>query len=163
MKKLTLVRHGKSSWDYNVPDIERPLTNRGIKDALLVAQAFSKKENTPEVFFSSPANRALSTCKIFINQFKVLENTIKIDHNLYDFEGNQVISFIKNLPNTMHSVMIFGHNHAFTSITNIYGDRYIDNLPTCGLVNFHFDIADWTSLKPGITNRMIIPKAIKND
>jgi phosphohistidine phosphatase len=64
MKTITLVRHAKSSWEYDVNDKERPLKKRGFKDANLVSMAFKKRGLEMDWVFSSPANRALSTCMI---------------------------------------------------------------------------------------------------
>ena len=57
--------------------------------------------------------------------------------------------------------MIFGHNHAFTSISNIFGTAYMDNLPTSGLVKIDFEIEDWKDLKKGVTKLIIIPKELR--
>ncbi len=161
MKTVVLVRHGKSSWEYDVTDKDRPLKNRGLKDAKLVANQFSKQSDIPKYIFSSPANRALNTCKIFTNSFDFPETTIKVVEGLYDFGGENVINFIKNLPNNYTDVMIFGHNHAFTSISNIFGNIFIDNLPTSGLVKLNFEIDNWMDLKKGTTEFIIIPKELK--
>ncbi|WP_179376885.1 SixA phosphatase family protein [Winogradskyella wichelsiae] len=161
MKEIVLVRHGKSSWKYDVIDSERPLKQRGIDDSLLVISELCARGAVPSTIFSSPANRALSTCKIFMNFIEIPQNQIIVDENLYDFEGRNVIDFIKRLPNSIDDVMIFGHNHAFTSISNIFGNTYIDNLPTSGLVKLRFDIDDWKDLKKGITEFIITPKDLK--
>ncbi|WP_299117170.1 histidine phosphatase family protein [uncultured Winogradskyella sp.] len=161
MKTVTLVRHGKSSWEYDVSDIERPLKSRGEKDAKLVANQFIMSNSVPKKIFSSPAIRALETCKIFIEAFNLSENFIEIDDSLYDFGGDNVVNFLKNLPNEIDEIMIFGHNHAFTSITNIFGDKFIDNLPTSGLVKLNFEISNWQDLKQGHTEFIIIPRELK--
>jgi len=161
MKQITLVRHGKSSWEHDVTDRERPLKTRGINDIKLVANQFFSRSNVPEKIFSSPANRALSTCELFSNSLNISKESIIIVEDLYDFGGENVINFIKNLPNELNDVMIFGHNHAFTSISNIFGDTYVDNLPTSGLVKLNFDIDDWKDLKSGTTEFIIIPKELK--
>lgn len=57
--------------------------------------------------------------------------------------------------------MIFGHNHAFTSISNIFGNIFIENLPTSGLVKLNIDIDNWKDLKTGTTDLLIIPKELK--
>ncbi len=157
MKSIVLVRHGKSSWDFDVSDAQRPLKQRGINDAHLVANEFFKSNKLPEAIFSSPANRALSTCKIFVNTFNLSENSITINDNLYDFGGENVIQFIKNLPDSYDSIMIFGHNYAFTSIANTFGDKFIENVPTSGLIKLKFDISNWRDLKQGTTELIIIP------
>ena len=79
MKKLTLIRHGKSSWNYDVSDRDRPLLERGINDAYLVASAL--KEPVVDAVFSSPANRALHTCNIFLRVLNILQ--LYIFDNLY--------------------------------------------------------------------------------
>ena len=162
MKTIVLVRHGKSSWEFDLPDAQRPLKSRGINDANLVANQFIQlKEEFLGRIFSSPANRALSTCKIFVESFNLSENSISIIDELYDFGGESVIRFIKNLPNSVDEIMIFGHNHAFTSIANIFGDKFIDNVPTSGLIKLKFDIDNWQNLRQGTTELVIIPKELK--
>ncbi|RCW92574.1 SixA phosphatase family protein [Winogradskyella arenosi] len=161
MKEIILVRHGKSSWEYDVLDRERPLKQRGSTDAALVAKEFCKKNSAPLNVFSSPAKRALDTCKIFTTIFNREVDQITIEEELYDFDGRNVIDFIKRLRNDVAQVMIFGHNHALTSISNIFGNQYIDNLPTSGLVKICVDIEDWNALKKGTTELIIIPKDLR--
>ena len=163
MKNVTFVRHGKSSWEYDVSDRERPLKKRGFNDAQLVSNAFKTKGLMPEIVFSSPANRALSTCRIFIKHLDISDERLKIIEDLYDFGGHRVIEFLKNLSEDYNNVMIFGHNHAFTSICNIFGDHYIDNLPTSGLVTIAFDIDRWEFIEKGHTVLTIFPRDLKHD
>lgn len=161
MKEIILARHGKSSWELDITDRDRPLKSRGVNDSLLVSKELCLRCDVSHAIYSSPANRALSTCKIFTETLKISESKIKIIEDLYDFEGKNVIKFIKSLPNDLDEVMIFGHNHAFTSISNIFGDTYIDNLPTSGVVKLRFEINDWEDLKQGTTEFIIIPKELK--
>ena len=149
MKSIILVRHGKSSWEFDLSDALRPLKTRGISDA------------KPDYIYSSPAVRAFSTCKIFLDVFDLSEDSVSVKEELYDFGGENVVNFIKRLPNNYNLVMIFGHNHAFTSIANIFGDKFIDNLPTSGLIKLNFDISDWKDFKKGTTELIIIPKELK--
>jgi phosphohistidine phosphatase len=161
MKKLTLVRHGKSSWEHNLDDKDRPLKKRGYADAELVSIAFKNKAININCVYSSPANRALSTCKIFTNNLNIDVEEIVIEEDLYDFTGNQVVTFLKNLNQNYQNVMIFGHNHAFTSICNIFGNSFIENLPTSGLVVIDFDVNLWKDINKGITRFTIFPRDLK--
>ena len=161
LKELLLVRHAKSSWEFDVSDAERPLKKRGLKDAELVSNHFKTSGFDPDKIFSSPAKRALSTCKIFMKNLKFEESLLDITDQLYDFGGHNVISFLKNLDNSYQKVMIFGHNHAFTSICNIFGDSYIDNLPTTGLVWIQFDTESWEAIDNGKTILKIFPRDLK--
>lgn len=161
MKTLVLVRHAKSSWKYDLPDKERPLKSRGLNDAELVSKHFKNKGFTPDMVYSSPANRALTTCNIFIKNLKVTNNLLKIDNKLYDFGGQSVTNFIKNLDDDLQNVVIFGHNHAFTSVVNKFGSEYIENVPTCGLVKIDFDVDKWSDIQKGKTSYVLIPKDLK--
>lgn len=161
MKTLIIVRHAKSSWKYDVSDINRPLKASGINDAKLVSNKFILNNYKPEAVFSSPANRAFETCKIFTENMDFSYKNVHISDQLYDFGGNKVISFIKSLEKNYDSIMIFGHNHALTAITNTYGDKEIDNLPTSGLVIIKFEIEFWKDIKKGKTQLILLPRDLK--
>jgi phosphohistidine phosphatase len=161
MKRIVLVRHAKSSWDYGVSDRERPLKPRGRQDAELVANQFVNRSKVPDYIFSSPAKRAMETCKIFTSLLNYPFENINIEEKLYDFGGVGVIGFVKNLSDNVNEIMIFGHNAAFTNIVNDFGSSYIDNLPTSGLVEIEFDIQNWMELETGTSRQIIIPKELR--
>ena len=160
MKEIILVRHGKSSWEYGVSDRDRPLQERGIRDAILVAGAYGGQP-VPDAVFSSPANRALHTCTIFMRELRVPLELVRLSEALYDFSGGSVEAFVKGLDDTLGRVMLFGHNHAFTALANAWGDRYIDNVPTSGLVHLRFDTGRWADLSRGHTQGVVFPKNLK--
>jgi len=161
MKKLILVRHGKSSWEYSVSDRDRPLAERGINDALLVSGKILSQSPQIDAVFSSPANRALHTCTIFLRQLNFPFDKFKLSNALYDFSGDDVLRFVRNLNNDLNTVMIFGHNHAYTHIANTLGNTYLDNVPTSGLVQLEFDTKDWSEISKGTTTQTIFPKQLR--
>ena len=161
MKNLILVRHGKSSWEYSVNDKDRPLLKRGIIDGHLVVEAFKQKDVTIDAIFASPANRAMHTCLVFLRQLHFPYSQFEITNELYDFSGDYVLQFVRNLDNSFETVMIFGHNHAFTQLANALGNIYIENVPTSGLVHLTFDINNWSSIEKGTTTNTIFPKHLK--
>ncbi|MFK7812581.1 MAG: histidine phosphatase family protein [Maribacter sp.] len=161
MKTLILVRHGKSSWEYSVGDKDRPLLERGINDASLVADKFHENGLNIDSIFSSPSNRALHTAMIFCRQMYFSLDNFRATECLYDFSGEEVLHFIKKLDNDFQTVMIFGHNHAFTHIANSLGNSYIENVPTSGLVQLEFDVDDWKSIEKANTKQIIFPKQLR--
>ena len=42
--------------------------------------------------------------------------------------------------------MVFGHNYAFTNLVNQLGNKYIENVPTSGMVKIDFEIEHWKDL-----------------
>ncbi|MDO6820448.1 histidine phosphatase family protein [Zobellia sp. 1_MG-2023] len=161
MKTLIMVRHGKSSWDYSVSDKDRPLQERGVNDALLVSSKFNSQAENIDAVFSSPANRALHTAMIFTRQLSISLSLVQITNELYDFSGESVFDFISNLDDSLDSVMIFGHNHAFTHVANSLGNTYIDNVTTSGLVQLNFPVNSWNSVTKGTTKQTIFPKDLR--
>lgn len=162
MKKITIVRHGKSDWSYDVSDQNRPLKKRGINDANLVSISVKEDFKLLDIMLSSHANRAQSTAKIFFKNFVFPSEKLIINPQLYDFSGNQLVKVIKSLSNNLNNVMLFGHNHAFTWFVNTYGSEYIDNVPTAGLVSIDFNIENWQNLKPGKTTKIVFPRHLKD-
>ena len=71
MKELLLFRHAKSSWESLVEDRNRGLTKKGIERTKSMAIVSSKIVKDFEVFFSSPANRAIHTASILIHELKI--------------------------------------------------------------------------------------------
>jgi len=161
MKKLILVRHAKSSWKYNLDDINRPLKNRGVNDAIRVSNVFKACNFNVDKVYSSPAKRAKQTCEIFSETVERLGGLVQVIDELYDFSGHNLLNFIKLMKDEYSDVMIFGHNHAMTAFANSFGSEYIDNVPTCGLVVFEFDIDSWIDLKPGKTVKIVLPKDLR--
>ncbi|WP_405383198.1 SixA phosphatase family protein [Maribacter sp. LLG6340-A2] len=161
MKNLLLMRHGKSSWELNVGDQDRPLGQRGITDAHLVGKELAKQNLQIDHVYSSPANRALHTCMISLGELGYPLQDCSIESNLYDFSGEKVINVIRHLDNNLNTVMIFGHNHAFTYIANLFGDKHLENVPTSGFVHIQFKESSWAEITQGSTIQTIFPKQLK--
>ncbi len=152
MKTLYIVRHAKSSWDYDgINDIDRPLKKRGIEDAYLLSQILSKKIGTPSVFISSSANRALHTAMIFTYAFNYPLSHLKISKSLYSFSDGYLIKTVKALDDSFNSAIIFSHDHGISDFVNKFGDKEFDHVPTCGVVGITFNTDHWKNIKTGRT------------
>lgn len=162
MKTLYIVRHAKSSWEYQgIDDADRPLKKRGIKDAHLMSTILRDKIDRPDVFISSSANRALHTGVIFCKKFKYPMANLKISSSLYSFSDGYLVKTIKALDNGFDSAIIFSHNHGINDFVNGFGNKFIDNVPTCGIVGIKFDTKHWKSIKRGSTFIADFPKHFK--
>jgi len=162
MKTLYMARHAKSSWKYDLPDHQRPLKKRGHNDATIVSEKARVEHKPPQKIISSDANRAQTTAMYFKNAFGIDDDHFELNHDLYDFSGQSVMEIIKNLDDSLDRVMIVGHNHAFTSIVNMLGNEYIDNLPTSGFVMIKFPVDSWKDITTGKTKAMIFPRHLKD-
>ncbi|GAA3655418.1 SixA phosphatase family protein [Flavivirga jejuensis] len=161
MKKLILIRHAKSSWKHDVIDHERPLNERGFKDADLVSISLKEDDLNIDLVLTSDAMRAKTTANIFISNLDIDTNIVHLNHELYDFSGINLVEVVKTCDNTANTLMLFGHNHAITAFVNTYGSSYIDNVPTSGVVIIEFDIDNWKDLNKGTTTKTLFPRDLK--
>lgn len=162
MKKLTLVRHAKSSWEHNVIDHERPLNEKGFSDAHQLSVYLKTRNLKADAVLSSDAIRAKTTASIFLENLKIDASLMQLNHDLYDFSGSNLVSVIKSCSNKVNNLMVFGHNHAITAFVNTFGSKFIDNVPTCGVVTIEFDIDNWNDLNKGKTINTLFPRDFKN-
>jgi len=152
VKTLFIIRHAKSSWDAsNVDDFDRPLNERGKRDAPRMGKRFKEKDIHPDLMVSSPAKRALSTAKKIAEVLKYKKDDIKSDRRLYHADEETILTVIRELKDNRNVVMLFGHNPGLTEFVNslMDGSQDIDNIPTCGVVAFQFSIEHWTEIDWG--------------
>jgi len=161
MKKLILVRHGKSSWENDLPDHDRPLKKRGFKDAQLVIDAFKLYYLPPLKAISSSANRALTTANLFKEKLEIANEDFTVIKDLYTFDISELLDIIKAQDDAIEKLMVFGHNPAMTQLVNYLGDQYLDNLPTTGMVIIDFEEKKWSEIKNGKTLVNLFPKMFK--
>ncbi|MFZ1279419.1 MAG: histidine phosphatase family protein [Ignavibacteriaceae bacterium] len=132
MKTLILLRHAKSSWDFpDLSDQDRPLNNRGKKDAPLIAEVLKKKNIKMDLIISSTSKRTMETAKVFANtlNLKIIE-----DRNLYLASEPEIIRIVKKIDDCYDSVILVGHNPGMTNLINLVSNTGIDNLPTTGII-----------------------------
>ncbi|SEA49450.1 phosphohistidine phosphatase [Flavobacterium gillisiae] len=161
MKNLILIRHGKSNWDAPLRDIDRPLDQRGMKDAHLVSLSILGFIPKTYVIWSSVAKRASDTALIFAQNILYPIECIDFKEGLYTFDEKQLEKIIKSCENSFDSIILFGHNAAITNFVNKFGDVSIDNVPTSGFVALEFDTEYWEEIKKGKTKKIIVPKDLK--
>jgi phosphohistidine phosphatase len=147
MKKIFLVRHAKSSWEYEeLTDLERPLNKRGRRDAPFMGKLLAQQGVNPEVLISSPANRAVTTARFFCNELGITFDDMIIDPKLYMAGSDQFMNVLRNIENRFESVMLFSHNPGLTDFANFLAGRSIDNIPTCGIVSINSTADSWEDI-----------------
>ncbi|MDO8999907.1 MAG: histidine phosphatase family protein [Bacteroidota bacterium] len=166
MKELILIRHAKSDWGNEyLKDIDRHLNARGYGDAYMLSKWYFENHLAPERILSSTATRALNTALIFARALNFNMANFLIEESIYESSVSNLLSTIKKQPDTLKSMMLFGHN---PSITNLYNelctDMFIDNVPTCGIIKINFDTKSWKDIneKNAKLNFFQFPKDYKN-
>lgn len=163
MKNLILIRHSKSSWEIPIKDIDRPLSRRGIGDAHLISSKIIDYLPKSFVVWSSYAKRAKETAVILSQNLNIPLDTIVFKQDLYTFDAEDLEKEIKKCENNFDNLILFGHNDAITKFVNKFGNLFIKNVPTSGVVSLQFNTEDWKQLKKGKTLKTIFPSQFKNE
>ncbi len=98
---------------------------------------------------SSPAERALTTCKLIADIIGYQQSGIKTDKRIYHANEDQLLKILSEVNDKYESVMLFGHNPGFTDFANILFGENIMNIPTCGIVAGKLKIESWKQVSPG--------------
>lgn len=146
MKRLFLIRHAKSSWDdAALADRERPLNERGKRDAPKIGERLARREIKPDLILSSPAVRALTTAKIIAGKLDYMRKHIGVDDRLYAAQADDLLEIIHALDDHLQCVMIVGHNPELSELAQRLSGE-IDHLPTGAVVEFGFAAKSWAEI-----------------
>ncbi|MFM2359304.1 MAG: hypothetical protein RLY16_1297 [Bacteroidota bacterium] len=145
VKTLILVRHAKSSWNSAAEsDFDRPLNERGKKDAPIVAQRVKDKISAIDAFVSSPAKRAKKTAQAFCEVFNSGEADLHFITKLYGAGVEDFQAVVAGLDDQWHTVAIFSHNPGITDFVNsLLESIRLDEMPTCGVFAVQCKVAKW--------------------
>ena len=147
-RQLFLVRHAKSDWnDASLSDFDRPLNERGKKDAPVMAKKLAERNISIDAFISSPAKRARRTAAIFAKEFNKDKNDVILESPLYGASDNIFYDVIKGADDKFTSIALFSHNPGLTDFANELTEVRIDNIPTSGIFAIKTDAKQWSDFK----------------
>ena len=149
MKRIYLVRHAKSSWaQMDLNDFDRPLNERGQKDAPVMAERLYKKKIEIDALISSPAVRAKNTAILFSKVLDIKEKKITYVDELYHAGISNFDSVIASMDDDFKRIVLFSHNPGITEFANtLVNDVHVDNMPTCSIFAVEADVKKWKDFK----------------
>lgn len=148
MKELLLVRHAKSSWnDFSLKDFDRPLNERGKKDAPEMASRLNKRDIDIDAFISSPAKRARKTAEAFVKELKDKKKDVIFYEELYLASPSTFFKIISKTDDKHKTIAVFSHNEGITSFANMLTEIRIDNIPTCGIFAVKIKAKHWSDFE----------------
>ena len=154
MKTLLVLRHAKSSWDDPaLDDHERPLNERGRRDAPRMGELVRGYGLMPDVVISSDAVRARLTAEAVVKAARYA-GEILLDPNLYMAGPADILSLLRTVREKAETVMIVGHNPGLEElVAQLTGDR--QDLPTAALAQIVLPIDRWRDLKPSTRGTLV--------
>lgn len=144
MKQLLVVRHAKSSWDFSsMNDFDRPLNDRGHRDAPMMAKRLLHKQISIDAFISSTAKRAFTTATYFAEAYGLKDKNIIRVPELYHAAASIFYNVITNTDDAFNTIAVFSHNPGISEFVNELTDASIDNMPTCGIFAVTVHTGTW--------------------
>jgi len=146
MKTLLILRHAKSSWDdSSLDDHERPLNERGERDAPRMGALIRKQRLLPDLVISSDATRTRTTAAAMAAAAGYTGETL-FDARLYHASTAEILSVLRDVPRAdTGTVMIVGHNPGLEElIRHLTNQR--EDFPTAALAQITLPIDEWSEL-----------------
>jgi phosphohistidine phosphatase len=142
IKTLLILRHAKSSWkSAELSDHDRPLNNRGKRDAPRIGRKLSKEGLIPQLIISSPAVRAYSTAEM-VAKACGYDGEITVDSLLYGSVYTEYLKVLKIQNDQYDVIMLVGHNpHSEQLLEKLTGEMV--PMPTCSVANVSLYIRKW--------------------
>jgi phosphohistidine phosphatase len=107
-RTLVLVRHGKSSWDEDVDDHERPLSARGRRDAEALGRWLSEQSLRPDLVYCSTATRTKQTWECAVAG-GAKADAVQYRREIYQAWVPELLTLIRSVPEEIHTLLVLGH------------------------------------------------------
>ncbi len=144
MKTLILVRHSKSSHSLGISsDFDRPLNDRGFREAAEMGKLLFKKNVVIDQFVSSPALRAKTTAELFAAEYDRKMKEILFIPELYHAGPENFFQVIDGLSDAYNHIALFSHNPGITDFASSLSMTVITHIPTSGVFSVHSSAGSW--------------------
>ena len=164
MKRLTILRHAKSSWDdAQLKDFDRPLNDRGWKAARRMGREIKQRGMHFDFVLASPAARVRETLDGLREKLD-LNIEVRFEPRVYLASEAVLLELIRELPDAIEAPLVVGHNPGLQSLVFALTDdqRVSEKFPTAALASIAVRVRRWADLKPGGGKlaELILPKEL---
>ncbi len=149
LRRLTLLRHAKSSWQQaDLDDHDRPLNERGERNAPTMGRRLAARGARPSLFITSTAKRARRTARLVARELGYPLEFLQSEPDLYLATPKTMLRILGDQPNNFSDIILCGHNPGITELASQLTGISIDNVPTCGVVVIDVEVEEWSALAP---------------
>jgi len=147
---LYLLRHAQSAdKQASQTDQERELTTQGVKESLQIGYYLKSKNFSPDLIYSSPAQRAQTTAQMVSEVLKLEEDRIRIEEELYNASVRTFFNWLNSLDDGYNTVMCVGHNPTLSYVAEYLTGAEIGEMAPAGLVAIEFKQFSWKDISQG--------------
>jgi phosphohistidine phosphatase len=144
MKTLILIRHAKSSHTFGVSsDFERPLNDRGFREAVEMAKKLIKNKTQIDQFVSSPALRAKTTAELFADEYDRKMKEINFLPSLYNASPDDFKDAVRYTDEVYNHIALFSHNPGISEYASSLTSTHFIQMPTCSVFAVTAEVNSW--------------------
>jgi phosphohistidine phosphatase len=162
MKTLFVLRHGKAERDSDSGrDFDRPLAERGWRDAEAVGREMRARRLDPEAVLASPAKRAVETVVAWGRGYGPLGTSY--EPGIYEASADRLLNIVKGVDDSIERLLIVGHNPGFEDlIVRVAADATGGGLPTAAMAAIEFPVEHWNDVgkRNGRIVALIVPREL---
>lgn len=159
VKRLTLLRHAKAViGNPDLPDRERPLNERGERDAAMMGRRLQDAGARPSLMLTSPATRALQTARLVAREIGYPLEFLQREADLYLANANEILQVLARQDDNFNDIIVCGHNPGLTDLLHLLTTARIDNMPTCSLAVIEAPTRTWHQFSQGELRRFDSPR-----
>jgi phosphohistidine phosphatase len=143
IRRVMLLRHGKSSWEHEgVSDHDRPLLERGEKDAVRLGSHLTTTDRLPDLIISSTARRAVETARR-VAEICAFPHPVEHRPELYLCEPEVFLTLFTELPDEVSLPLFVAHNPGLEAVVRHLTGRLIP-MGTANLVVIGMQLPHWS-------------------
>lgn len=165
MKYITLWRHAKAERpEHYLNDFDRPLTDRGRKDAARMAALIGRFEPKVDALLSSPSVRTAQTVEALLDRSDGVIKPVW-QEAIYLASADTLLGLLRNLPEAIQHVVVGGHNPGLEELASGLCGSAPENtfirLPTAAVAHLSADVSEWGLLRwGGAQLKLLIPPKV---
>ncbi|GAV37760.1 2,3-bisphosphoglycerate-dependent phosphoglycerate mutase [Streptomyces acidiscabies] len=170
LRRLVVLRHAKSAWPDGVPDHDRPLGPRGLRDAPAAGRALAEADCLPDLALCSTAERAHRTWDLASREWAT-PPPVRHDPRLYGADVPELLDVLRETPPEVETLLLVGHNPGLEDLVlDLAGDGVDDTLervavkfPTSAIAVLAWHATTWRTLARGtaLLTSVTVPRGKK--
>lgn len=153
-RELLILRHAKAERGGQGDDFDRPLKDKGKRDAQRVGVWLAEQNLVPDQVISSPAERALVTAEKSCKAMGLYAGHIATDRRLYGADVKSLLDVLNEVAEAGSRLMLVGHNPGLEDLLeylaagSLPAEREDKLLPMAAIARLSMP-EDWAQLSRG--------------
>lgn len=152
-RRLVLLRHAKSSWEHDQPDVDRPLTARGRRDAAAAGHWLAAHVGRPDLVLCSTAVRTRQTWAGACQAEPDVLGTaaLRLEAGIYQAWPDTLLELVRRVPDARATVVVVGHGPGVPELaeqlSRFCGNAPVGDFPTAAVAVLAVE-GRWADLGP---------------